>query len=147
MTQASSYLLLATLFLPLIGAILVMFVPQGERDLARGIGLGVAILTFLVSLAILGPFDGAISTYQLVFDKEWIPGLGAHFKLGVDGISIWLVLLTTFLTPVVLLSAHASISEKVREFVAAMLVLEVAMVGTFLALDVFLFYVFWELML
>jgi NADH-quinone oxidoreductase subunit M len=124
-----------------------MFVPQGERDLARGIGLGVAILTFLVSLAILGPFDGAISTYQLVFDKEWIPGLGAHFKLGVDGISIWLVLLTTFLTPIVLLSAHASVNEKVREFVAAMLVLEVAMVGTFLALDLFLFYVFWELML
>ena len=146
MNQAS-YLLLATLLLPLMGAVLVMFVPQGERDLARGIGLGVSILTFLVSLAILGPFDGAISTYQLVFDKEWIPGLGAHFKLGVDGISIWLVLLTTFLTPVVLLSAHASISEKVREFVAAMLVLEVAMVGTFLALDVFLFYVFWELML
>ncbi len=146
MNQAS-YLLLATLLLPLMGAVLVMFVPQGERDLARGIGLGVSILTFLVSLAILGPFDGAISTYQLVFDKEWIPGLGAHFKLGVDGISIWLVLLTTFLTPVVLLSAHASINEKVREFVAAMLVLEVAMVGTFLALDVFLFYVFWELML
>jgi NADH-quinone oxidoreductase subunit M len=143
----ASYLLLATLLLPLIGAVLVMFVPQGERDLARGIGLGVAILTFLVSLAILGPFDGAISTYQLVFDKEWIPGLGAHFKLGVDGISIWLVLLTTFLTPIVLLSAHASVTEKVREFVAAMLVLEVAMVGTFLALDLFLFYVFWELML
>jgi len=148
MTQAAaSYLLLATLFLPLIGAVLVMFVPPAERDLARGIGLGVAILTFLISLAVLGPFDGRISGFQLVFDKEWIPGLGAHFKVGVDGISIWLVLLTTFLTPIVLLSAHEAVSEKVREFVAAMLLLEVAMVGTFLALDLFLFYVFWELML
>jgi len=143
----ASYLLLATLLLPVIGAVLVMFVPQGERDLARGIGLGVAILTFLVSLAILGPFDRTLDGFQLIFDKEWIPGLGAHFKLGVDGISIWLVLLTTFLTPVVLLSAHEAVTEKVREFVAAMLVLEVAMVGTFLALDLFLFYVFWELML
>ena len=62
MSQAS-YLLLATLILPLIGAILVLFVPQGERDLARGIGLGVSILTFLVSLAILGPFDGRISGF------------------------------------------------------------------------------------
>jgi NADH-quinone oxidoreductase subunit M len=146
MSQAS-YLLLATLLLPLIGAILVLFVPQGERDLARGIGLGVSILTFLVSLAILGPFDGRISGFQLVFDKEWIPGLGAHFKIGIDGISIWLVLLTTFLSPVVLLSAHQAIGEKVREFVAAMLVLEVAMIGTFVALDLFLFYVSWELML
>ncbi len=146
MSQAS-YLLLATLILPLIGAILVLFVPQGERDLARGIGLGVSILTFLVSLAILGPFDGRISGFQLVFDKEWIPGLGAHFKIGIDGISVWLVLLTTFLSPVVLLSAHQAIGEKVREFVAAMLILEVAMVGTFVALDLFLFYVSWELML
>ncbi|HTE54393.1 MAG TPA: NADH-quinone oxidoreductase subunit M [Kofleriaceae bacterium] len=146
MSQAS-YLLLAVLLLPLIGAVLVMFVPEGERDLARGIGLGVTILTFLVSLAILGPFDGRISGFQMVFDKEWIPGLGAHFKIGVDGISIWLVLLTTFLTPIVLLSAHRAIEDKVREFVAAMLVLEVAMVGTFLALDLFLFYVSWELML
>ena len=146
MNQAS-YLLLAVLALPLMGAILVMFVPAGERDLARGIGLGVSILTFLISLALLGPFDSRIATAQLVFDKEWIPGLGAHFKIGVDGISIWLVLLTTFLTPVVLLSSHRAIEDRVREFVAINLILEVAMLGAFVALDVFLFYVFWELML
>ena len=147
MTQASSYLLLATLFLPLVGAILVMLVPAEERDLARGIGLGVSLLTFLVSLGILGPFNRTIGGMQMVFDKEWIPGLGAHFKVGIDGISIWLVLLTTFITPVVLLSAHKAIDKRVREFVAAMLILEVAMVGTFMAADLFLFYVFWELML
>jgi NADH-quinone oxidoreductase subunit M len=143
----ASYLLLAVLALPLIGAILVMFVPREEKELARGIGLGVALLTFVVSLGILGPFDGRIATTQLVFDKEWIPGLGAHFKIGVDGISIWLVLLTTFLSPIVLLSAHRAVDDRVREFVAINLLLEVAMVGAFVALDLFLFYVFWELML
>ncbi|HEU5055450.1 MAG TPA: NADH-quinone oxidoreductase subunit M [Kofleriaceae bacterium] len=143
----AAYLLLAVLALPLIGAILVMFVPREEKDLARGIGLGVAVLTFLVSLGILGPFDGRIASFQLVFDKEWIPVLGTHFKIGVDGISIWLVLLTTFLTPVVLLSAHRAVDDRVREFVAINLLLEVAMVGAFVALDLFLFYVFWELML
>src|SRR5262249_2959875 len=135
------------LFLPLVGALLVMFVPPGERDLARGIGLGVSLVTFLVSLGILGVFNSSIATFQMVFDKEWVPLLGAHFKVGIDGISLWLVLLTPFLTPIVLLSAQRAIAEKVREFVAAMLILEVAMVGTFLALDLFLFYVFWELML
>ena len=143
----ASYLLLAVLALPLIGAILVMFVPREEKELARGIGLGVALLTFLVSLGILGPFDGRIASTQLVFDKEWIPILGTHFKIGVDGISIWLVLLTTFLTPIVLLSAHRAVDDRVREFVAINLLLEVAMVGAFVALDLFLFYVFWELML
>ncbi len=143
----ASYLLLAVLALPLIGAILVMFVPREEKELARGIGLGVALLTFLVSIGILGPFDGRIASTQLVFDKEWIPILGTHFKIGVDGISIWLVLLTTFLTPIVLLSAHRAVDDRVREFVAINLLLEVAMVGAFVALDLFLFYVFWELML
>ncbi|HUS67095.1 MAG TPA: NADH-quinone oxidoreductase subunit M [Kofleriaceae bacterium] len=146
MSQAS-YLLLAVLALPLMGAVLVMFVPAGEKGLARGIGLGVSLLTFLVSLALLGPFDGRIATTQLVFDKEWIPGLGAHFKIGVDGISIWLVLLTTFLTPIVLLSSQRAIEDRVREFIAINLILEVAMLGAFVALDVFLFYVFWEAML
>jgi NADH-quinone oxidoreductase subunit M len=143
----ASYLLLAILALPLIGAILVMFVPREEKELARGIGLGVALLTFVVSLGILGPFDGRIASTQLVFDKEWIPVLGTHFKIGVDGISIWLVLLTTFLSPDRAAQRHRAVDDRVREFVAINLLLEVAMVGAFVALDLFLFYVFWELML
>src|SRR5690606_25436634 len=137
----------AILFLPLVGALFVMFVPREERGLARGVGLGVALLTFLVSLGALAAFDRSSGAMQLVFDKAWIPFLGAHFKLGIDGISLWLVLLTTFLTPIVLLSAWTAIEDRVREFVAIMLILEVGMIGAFLALDVFLFYVFWELML
>ena len=82
-----------------------------------------------------------------MFDTEWIPGLGAHFKTGVDGISIFLVLLTTFLMPLTLFGTAKSIDKHVREFIAAMLVLEAGMLGAFVALDVFLFYVFWEVML
>jgi NADH-quinone oxidoreductase subunit M len=143
----ASFLLPAVLFLPLIGALMVMFIPREEKSLARGVGFGIALLTFGISLAILGPFDRGLGSAQLVFDKEWIPVLGAHFKLGIDGISLWLVLLTTFLMPVVILSAWTAIQDRVREFIAILLVLEVGMLGAFLALDVFLFYVFWEVML
>jgi proton-translocating NADH-quinone oxidoreductase chain M/proton-translocating NADH-quinone oxidoreductase chain N len=73
--------------------------------------------------------------------------MGAHLKLGVDGISLWLVLLTTFLTPIVLLSTHTAVNKKVREFVAAILILETGMLGALLAIDLFLFYIFWEVML
>lgn len=147
--NGASALLPAVLALPLVGAILVMLLPKDEDGLARGVALGTSILTFALSLAILVPYNISPNhgSMQLVFDKEWIPGLGAHFKLGIDGISIFMVLLTTFLTPIILLSAHSSISKKVREFCAIMLILEVGMLGAFMALDLFLFYVFWEIML
>ena len=140
-------LLPALLAIPVLGAILVMLIPRGEDNLARGVGLGFALLSFVVSLAILGPFDSSISTPQMVFDKAWIEILGTRFKLGVDGLSIWMVILTTFLTPIVLLSTHTAITKRVREFVAIMLILEAGMLGAFLALDLFLFYIFWEVML
>ncbi len=146
MTGASA-LLPALLVLPLIGAILVMLLPKEEPSLARGVAMGVSIATFALSLAILGPFDSATGTMQLVFDKEWIPGLGARFKLGVDGISIFMVLLTTFLMPIIFLSSYKAVTNKVREFCALLLILEVGMLGAFLALDLFLFYVLWEAML
>jgi NADH-quinone oxidoreductase subunit M len=144
---AAAALLPALLAVPILGAILVMLIPRGEDSLARGVGLGFSILGFAVSLAILGPFKFEVASMQLVFDKEWIPLFGSRFKLGIDGISIWLVLLTTFLTPIVLLSAHGAVKTKVREFVAIILVLEAGMLGAFLALDLFLFYIFWEVML
>ena len=144
---AAAALIPAVLAVPVLGAILVMLIPRGEDGLARGVGLGFSILGFILSLAILGPFKPEIASMQLVFDKEWIPILGSRFKVGVDGISIWLVLLTTFLTPVVLLSAHKAVTERVREFVAIILVLEAGMLGAFVALDLFLFYIFWEVML
>ena len=135
--------------LPLFGAGLVMLVPREEEAIHRGLGLLTAIGTFLVSLLVLPDFDAGQAGFQLEVDKVWIAPLGIRFHLGIDGISLWLVLLTTFLMPVTLLSPQAIgiRNMKVREFVVAMLVLEAGMIGAFLALDLFVFYVFWELML
>ena len=135
--------------LPLAGAALVMLVPREEEAIHRGLGFGTALVTFLVSLFILGDFEAAQAGFQLQIDKVWIEPLGIHFHLGIDGISLWLVLLTTFLMPLTLLSPQAIgiRNIRVREFTVAMLVLEAGMVGAFVSLDLFDFYVFWELML
>jgi NADH-quinone oxidoreductase subunit M len=135
--------------LPLFGAALVMLVPRDEEAIHRGLGLLTTVVTFLASLLILRDFDASRAGFQIEVDKVWIAPLGIHFHLGVDGISLWLVLLTTFLMPVTLLSPQAIgiRNIRVREFIVAMLILESGMLGAFLALDLFVFYVFWELML
>ncbi len=132
-------------FLPLVGALLLMLIPREEESILRGTALFFTLATFVISLGLLPDFDGA--NFSHVIDWTWIEALGVHFHLGVDGISLWLVLLTTFLMPIVLFSTGTSITKKVREFAIAMLVLESGMIGTFLALDLFVFYVFWEIML
>jgi NADH-quinone oxidoreductase subunit M len=144
-----AFILPLILGLPLLGALLVMCTPKTESQLHRGIGLVFTTITFLASLLILRFWnnDPAVSGYQLVFDAEWIPGLNAHFKTGVDGMSMTLVLLTTFLMPLTLFATGKAIERNVREFIAAMLVLETGMIGAFVALDLFLFYVSWEVML
>jgi len=141
------YLLAAVLFLPALGALLVMLLPREEETLQRGFGIAFSLVSFALSLALIKLFNSGYGGFQLVLDKAWIPGLNARFKIGIDGISLWLVILTTFLTPIVLLSAWNSVHKKVREFVVCMLVLETGMLGAFIALDLFLFYVFWEVML
>ena len=135
--------------MPLGGALLTMLVPREEEAIHRGIGLGTTIVTFLASLFILGSFEAGQAGFQLEVDKVWVESLGIHFHLGIDGISLWLVLLTTFLMPVTMLSPQAigTKNVRVREFVIAMLALEAGMLGAFVALDLFVFYVFWELML
>lgn len=131
--------------LPLAGALLLMLIPAGEKSMLRGIALSIALLNFVVALFLLPGFD--VNAFNHSVDHLWVPALGIHFHLGVDGISLWLVELTAFLMPVVLLSTWRSVEKNVREFVVALLVLETGMIGTFLALDLFVFYVFWELML
>ncbi len=149
-----SFILPLIIGLPLVGAILVMCTPKAETTLHRGIGLMFTITTFIVSLLILRYFNTTPDAagvrpggMQLVFDVEWIPGLNAHFKTGVDGISVFLVLLTTFIVPLTLFASGKAIEKNVREFIAAVLVLEAGMLGAFCALDLFLFYVCWEVML
>ncbi|HET7505281.1 MAG TPA: NADH-quinone oxidoreductase subunit M [Kofleriaceae bacterium] len=142
-----SFVLPLVLGLPILGAIFVMCMPRSETTLHRGLGLAFTIATLVASLFMLRYFNPREAGFQLVFDTEWIPGLGAHFKTGVDGISVFLVLLTTLLMPLTLLCTGKAIEKHVREFTAAMLVLETGMLGAFVSLDLFLFYVAWEVML
>ena len=137
-------------FLPLLGVLAILFLPQKSeqsKNIIRGVALVTSIVTFIVSLWIYAGFNPDIAGFQMVENHSWIPSYGISYHLGLDGISFWLVLLTTFLTPITILSTWSAIEKRVKEFQIAMLVLETAMLGTFVALDLFLFYVFWELML
>ncbi len=140
-------LLTVVTFLPALGALLVFFLPRGRPDLVKATGFGVAAATFLASVPLYLRFDGADASYQFVEHRPWMPSLGIGYHLGIDGISLLLVLLTTFLMPLTLLSAWHAIESRWKEFAITMLLLETGMVGVFVALDLFLFYVFWEAML
>jgi NADH-quinone oxidoreductase subunit M len=133
-------------FVPLLGALLIMILPQTEAGVrnTRWLALGTSVITFILSLFILVYYDGSNPGFQLIERKEWIPGTGIIYQKGVDGISIWFVLVSTFLTPICIISAWKAIHDRVREFMIAMLVLETMMVGMFTALDILLLYVFFE---
>jgi len=130
-------------FLPLAGAILLMFFPRRDRDV-RYFALAVSLVTLLASLHLPWHFVRGADGFQYEQNVPWIPHPNIHYHLGVDGISLWLVVLTTFLMPMCVLVSWTSVHERVKEFFILMLVLETAMIGVFVALDLFLFYFFWE---
>ena len=134
-------------FLPAAGAVAVALLPRHRADRLKGVGLAVALLTFAASLPLWFGFDPALPGIQFEELARWMPTLGAGYHVGVDGISLLLVLLTTFLTPIALASAWHAIEDRTKEFVITMLLLETGMLGVFVALDLFLFFVFWEAML
>jgi NADH-quinone oxidoreductase subunit M len=134
-------------FLPAAGALLLALLPRRAAGLVRAGALAVAVATFLVSLPLWFGFDAESADYQFEEVVRWMPTLGVSYHVGVDGISLLLVLLTTLLTPIALASAWQAIEDREKEFVIAMLVLETGMLGVFVALDLFLFFVFWEAML
>jgi len=122
--------------------------PHGANDgLFRWLALGISLAVFAVSLMVWANFDPASADFQLVERAQWIPAFGIEYYLGVDGISLMLLVLTGFLTPIALLSSWTGITKKVKEFSVFILALEAAMVGVFVSLDLFLFYVFWDAML
>jgi len=131
------------IFLPLIGALILMFVPQGAATAVKRIGLAFTAFTMLVSLYVLSLFQSGTYHFQLVESVPWIPSLGITYKLGVDGISIWLVVLSAFLM-VVSAAFSFYIKERVKAYFIYMLILETAMLGVFLSLDMVLFYTFFE---
>jgi NADH-quinone oxidoreductase subunit M len=150
MDQVSSYfdkvLLTWLVGLPFLGALAIMFLPRQQHKLLRGFSVIVMLLELVVSLHLLtGDFSTA--DYQFAARYPLIESFGVSFNVGVDGISLWLVLLTTFVTPIALFASWTSVSTKVKEFAICFLLLESAMIGAFVSLDLFVFYVFWELML
>ena len=145
-TMAQFPLLSLVTFLPLAGVIMVAFVPREQEGTLRNVGLGFSLLTFLVSLGIYVGFDGRLAGLQMLERLPWFDG-SVSYALSVDGISLLLVMLTTFLTPIVILGAYKAIQDRVKEFVISMLVLEMGMLGALMSVDLFLFYVFWEFML
>ncbi|MGB7296109.1 MAG: NADH-quinone oxidoreductase subunit M, partial [Candidatus Aminicenantales bacterium] len=133
-------------FLPLAGAVLMIFVPKEKTNLHRYLALIFTLVTFVVSLALYFNFDGAVADPQFVEKTGWL-GYGINYHLGVDGISLWLILLTTFLMPIVILSSWTYIQKRVKEYHIFMLLLQTGIIGVFVSLNLFLFYVFWEAML
>ena len=140
-------LLTIILVLPLLGALVVALLPKQEENQCRHMGMVFSILTFLVSIALVSGFVTSNGGMQFELNVPWVKSFGINFHIGIDGISLWLVMLTTVLTPIVVLSSYKHITKHVKEFVVALLLLEVGMLGAFVALDLFLFYMFWELML
>jgi len=134
-------------FIPALGAVLILLLPRGRGTGPKALALLISLVTFALSLPLWFKFNPASPEYQFVEQRAWMPTLGISYHLGIDGISLLLVLLTTFLMPLVLLSAWHAIESRVKEFAITMLLLETGMLGVFVSLDLFLFYIFWEAML
>ena len=143
-------MLTTIVFLPLAGALLLLLIDNhdGRRDaVVRWTALGVSLLVFAATLLLWYHFDPTQADFQFQERHPWIPAFGIQYFVGVDGISLFLLVLTGFLTPLALLSSWESVRDKVKEFAAFLLALESAMLGVFVSLDLFLFYIFWDAML
>jgi NADH-quinone oxidoreductase subunit M len=142
-----SYLLTYLLAVPIIGSVIILFINKEKSQLIKNVGLVVSLTEFIISLIIYFNFNYQSNEFQFVNKFNWIKGLNISYHVGIDGLSMLLILLTTFLTPLTLISSWNGIKNKVKEFTFFMLFLELGMLGVFSSLDMFLFYVFWEAML
>ncbi len=133
-------------FSPLLGVLVLLLLPKDRRNLLRWTAVLASMGTFVLSLVMLAQFDQTNASLQMVERLPWfqLAGMQIDYFLGVDGLSVLLVLLTTFLTPISIISTWSAVEDRVKEFLIFFLLLEVGMVGVFLAQDIFLFYIFWE---
>ncbi len=143
MSTLNTYILTIVTFGPLAGALLLLLFPRRDRDI-RVFSLVVSLLTFVLSLHLPVHFQRHATGFQFEQDVQWISTPNIHYHLAIDGISLWLVLLTTFLTPLCVLISWKSVHDRVKEFFILLLTLETALIGVFVSLDLFLFYFFWE---
>lgn len=141
------HLLSVLIFFPAISAVALLFVGGKNEKLLRNASTVLSFIEFIFSIYLFEYFKPGTYKFQFVEKHKWIPSFGASYYLGIDGVSLFLVILTTLLTFISLLSSYKYIKEHVKEFVILMLILETFMIGTFVSLDVLLFYLFWEFML
>ena len=132
------------ILLPLVGSIFILFIKSSENNKSsKNVALFISIANFLLSIYLWIIFDNSLSDFQFVEEKSWINGI-INYKVGVDGISILFVLLTTFITPLCVLSVNTTIKYRLKDFLIAILILETLMIGVFCALDLVVFYLFFE---
>ncbi len=134
-------------WLPLVGAIILIFVPKTQKEVIRLFANVWALLCFLVSIPLVSNFDKTLKGLQFIEDYQWIPLIGARYQMGIDGLSLSMVMLTTLLGVIAIFSSWSAISDRIKEYYIFLLMLQTGMLGTFVAVDMFLFYVFWEVML
>ena len=140
-------LLSITTFLPLVGALAILLLRGGEENsarIARWIALWISLATFAVSVEVWAAFDPGRADFQLIEKADWLPDFNIGYRMGIDGISLFFVLLSTFLTPICVVSSWLAVTRRVKEYMIAFLVLETLMVGMFCALDLIVFYMFFE---
>ncbi|MCD6580189.1 MAG: NADH-quinone oxidoreductase subunit M [Desulfuromusa sp.] len=147
----ADYLLSMMTFFPLLGILILLFLPRDNGGLLKGFALAVSLVTFAISLPLA--FDNVFTTSGGMHYREFYEWINIsnffqmNYNIGVDGISLWLVMLTTFITPITILSTWKAVDRNIKGFMAMLLLLETGMLGAFISLDLFLFYIFWELML
>src|SRR6202051_3877983 len=143
MDTLSPFILSLVTFIPAGGGLLILLIPGPDRAI-KLFSLVISILAFIISLHLPAHLHRESGAFKFEIDKIWIASPNIHYHMGIDGISVWLVVLTTFLTPLCVLASWTSIHERVKEFFILLLLLETALIGVFTSLDLFLFYFFWE---
>jgi len=132
------------ILIPIIGAIIVAVLPSERKDAIKWAAFITALVALAVSIPLYFGFDSSQTGYQFEEIRPWIPSFNIGYHVGIDGLSLFLVLLTTFLTAIAVLSSWTAITDSLKEYMAIMLLMEAAMLGVFVSLDLFLFYLFWE---
>lgn len=136
-----------TLFLPLLGSAIVLLFSRENTKLIKYFSFAISIISLISSLIVFFNFDASNPNFQFYQEVIWIPSIDAGFRIGIDGLSMMLLMLTAFISPITILASFSAIREREKEYYFMILLLEFAMIGVFISLDLFLFYIFWELIL
>ena len=140
-------LLTAMIFIPLIGMVVLLLLPQKNEELIKRVALAITFVPLLLAVFLFTQYNRSISGLQFEYDIDWISAFNIRYHVGIDGLSVTLLLLTALLGPICVLASWRNIEKGIKAYLALFLLLETGMIGFFCALDLFLFYVFWELVL